>query len=109
MPEGFTLKNEVRKEFPLSPCLFVITVETLPISIRCKSKIKGIIHNGWKRKITQFADDTVLSIVAEDESLSTALTCIDHFKYISGLGINKNKVVRVGSIIYSGTTLLSGR
>ena len=44
-----------------------------------------------EKKTNQFADDTVLSVVAEDESLCTALTCIDHFKYISGLGMNKNK------------------
>ena len=52
----------------------------------------------------------VLSVVAEDESLSIALTCIDHFKYISGLGMNKNKstIIRIGSIKYTDLTLLSG-
>ena len=53
----------------------------------------------------------VLSIVAEDESLSTALTCIDQFKYVLGLSMNKNKstIIRIGSITYSDCTLLSGR
>ena len=42
----------------------------------------------WKRK-NQFADETVLSVVAGDESLSTVLTCIDNFKYVSALGRNE--------------------
>ena len=59
--------------------------------------------------MNQFADDTVLPAVAENESLSTALTYIDHFKYISRLGIYKNKstVIRIVSIHYSDSTLLS--
>ena len=38
----------------------------------------------------QFANDTVLTILVDDESLSTDLACIDHCKHISELGINKN-------------------
>ena len=58
--------------------IFVISVEILAIAIRCNSKIKGIIHNVVLKKINQFADNTVLSIVAEDDSLLTALTCIGY-------------------------------
>ena len=74
--EGFNLTRGVRQGCPLSPWRFVIAVEILAIAIRCNSKIKGIIHNEREKKINQFADDTVLSTVAEDKSLSTALTCI---------------------------------
>ena len=61
--------------------------------------------------MNQFADDRVLSLLAEDESLSTALTWIDHFTYISGLGMNKNKstIIRMGSITYLDFTLLRRR
>ena len=100
MSEGFTLTRVVRQGCPISPYLFVITVEILATAVRWNSKIKDITHNKFEKKINQFADDTVLSVVAEDESLSTALTCIDHFKYISGIGMNKNKstIIRIGSI-----------
>ena len=58
-------------------------------------------HTKWCRKqINQFADDTVLIIAAEDESL---VKVIDHFKQISGLGTNKIKstIVRLGSVAHS--------
>ena len=111
MSEGFNLTRGVRQGCPLSPCLFVIAVEILAIAIRRNSQIKGIVQNEREKKINQFADDTVLSIVAEDESLSIALTCIDQFKYVSGLSMNKSKstIIRIGSITYLDCTLLSGR
>ena len=34
-------------------------------------------------KINQLADGTVLTILVEDESLSTFLICIHHFKHFS--------------------------
>ena len=107
MSEGFNLTRGVRQGCPLSPCLFVIAVEILAIAMRCNSQIKGIVQNEREKKINQFADDTVLSIVAEDESLSIALTCIDQFKYVLGLSMNKNKssIIRIGSITQLSTQL----
>ena len=91
MSEGFTVSRGVRQGCPLSPCIFVIAVELLAIAVRHNVKIKGIKQNGVEKKINQFADDTVLIIAAEDESLAEAVKVIDHFKQISGLGMNKNK------------------
>ena len=96
---------------PIITMSFCNCCRNITIAIRCNSKIKGIIQNEREKKINQFADDTVLSIVAEDESLSTALTSIDQFKYVSALSMNKNKstIIRIGSITYSDCTLLNRR
>ena len=61
--------------------------------------------------MNQFADDTVLIITAEDESLAKAVKVIEHFKQISGLGINKykSKIVRQGSVAHSDIKFLSGK
>ena len=73
MSEGFTLTRVVRLGCPLS-YLFVITVEILAIAIRYYSKIKHAIHIKEENKINQYADDTALSVVVEDESLVYSLT-----------------------------------
>ena len=111
MSKGFTVTRGVIQRYPLYPCIFVIAAEILAIAGRHNFKIKGITQNGEERKINQFADDTVLIIAGEDESLSEAVKVIDHFKQISGLGMNKNKstIVRPGSVAHSDLKLLSGK
>ena len=96
---------------PIVTMSFCNCCRNTSIAIRHNSKIKGIIHNEIEKEINQLADDTVLSVAAEDKSLFTALTCIDHINYVSGLGMNKNKsiIIRTGSTTYSDLTLLSGR
>ena len=76
--EGFSIKRGVRQGCQLSSGLFLITVGILAIAIRCNSEVQGIMHNEAEKKINQFANDPVSSMVAEDESFSTALACIDH-------------------------------
>ena len=52
----------------------VTTVEILAITIRCNSKIKGIIHNEVENKINKFLDDTVLSVIADESLYSEIMT-----------------------------------
>ena len=48
----------MRQGDPLSPYLFVISVEILAIAVRNNKNIKGIKINGSEVKLLQFADDT---------------------------------------------------
>ena len=48
----------MRQGDPLSPYLFVISVEILAIAVRNYKNIKGIKINGSEVKLLQFADDT---------------------------------------------------
>ena len=82
MSDRSPLARSMRQGYPLSSCIFMSTAEILAIAIMYSPQMKGIIHNKVENKIKQFAIDMVLSMVAENESLATALTCIGHFKYI---------------------------
>ena len=83
------------------------------ISKSCKEQSynKCTICNEAQKKINEFEDDIVLSIVAENKCLLTALTCIDHFKCIPGLETEniKTAIIKRDSITYLDFTLLSRR
>ena len=87
----FTLQKGVRQGFPLSPYLFILSVEVLGKSISANSQIKGVAVNNTEIKISQYADDTTLIVNGEQESLSAALNTIDNFGYASGLKLNDKK------------------
>ena len=84
MSEGFTVSKGVIQGCPLSLCVFVIAVELLVVTVRHIVNIKGITHIGVEKN-NQFADETVLIVVAEDESLAEALKAIYLFIQISRL------------------------
>ena len=98
--EFFKPSRGVRQGCPLSPYLFIIVAEIFAISIRKNENIKGITINGETFKIGQFADDTFMTILFEQESLTQIINTLDRFQAISGLKVNYNKteLLRIGSM-----------
>jgi hypothetical protein len=72
----------------------------LAIRIKQCNDVKGILIDGEKYKITQFADDTSLLLDGTEKSLNNALKLLNIFSEISGLKVNlyKSKVIRIGSL-----------
>ena len=87
----FKLSRGVRQGCPLSPYLFILSVEILADAIRQKKEIRGITLNGKEIKLSQYADDTTLILDGSEESLLEALNLIESFGNISGLKLNNSK------------------
>ena len=98
--KSFTPTRGVRQGCPLSPYLFIIAVEILGIQIRNNSKIEGIKMGDNEHKLSQFADDTTLILLARRESFREAMSTFRIFEAISGLKINydKTEVLRIGAL-----------
>ena len=98
--EYFNLERGVRQGDPLSPYLFVVTIEILAIAIRQNKDIKGISIGSEETKILQYADDTT-AILADKSSATALFKLLDNFKVVSGLKINcsKTEAMWIGSSI----------
>ena len=87
----FNLQRGVRQGCPLSPYLFILSVETLGKAIWANTTIKGITMNNTEIKISQYVDDTTLILNGNQESLSAALNMIENFGNVSALRLNDKK------------------
>ena len=87
----FEIQRGVRQGCPLSPYLFVLSVEVLAKEIRKDRNIKGIFVNQRELKISQYADDTTLILDGSNDSLSASLNTLNNFSEISGLRLNNKK------------------
>uniref|UniRef100_A0A3B3YRK6 Reverse transcriptase domain-containing protein n=1 Tax=Poecilia mexicana TaxID=48701 RepID=A0A3B3YRK6_9TELE len=87
------LKAGVRQGCPLSPLLFIMTMEPLASAIRQNKLIKGIIPPGYYGrdiKLTMYMDDLTLLLV-DNAAIKESLKVCDKFTIVSGLKINKSK------------------
>ena len=87
----FEIQRGVRQGCPLSPYLFVLSVEVLAKVIRENKNIKGILVNQNEIKISQYADDTTLILDGSKSSLEASLKILDKFGAVSGLRLNDKK------------------
>ena len=96
----FQLHRGVRQGDPLSPYLFIISLELLSCAIRRSNYIKGISIGSREYKLTQYADDLTLSL-SNASSVRESLQLLEHFRNYSGLNINidKTEAMLIGSFI----------
>ena len=87
----FEISRGVRQGCPLSPFLFILSVELLGLKIRQDPACIGIpLPNNTVAKISQFADDTTI-IASDTTSLKFCLQIVNWFGSLSGLKLNKKK------------------
>ena len=91
MTNYFQVSRGVCQVCPLSPLLFVLSVELLALKIRQDQLCRGIpLPDGQNAKTSQFADDTTL-ILEDTISLRKAMNIVNSFGALSGLQLNKKK------------------
>ena len=112
MTNYFQVSRGVLQGCPLSPLLFILSVELLASKIRLEPNCRGVsLPNHQEAKISQFADDTTL-ILSDTESLTCSLQIVQQFGSISGLKLKKQKKMKamwIGSSKTKNTKILELR
>ena len=80
-----------RQGDPISTYLFLMAAEILSMFIKSNKYIRGIRINNKEFKISQFADDTTLTLDGSQVSLQAALNTLETCGTYSGLKMNKEK------------------
>ena len=88
--KAFPLRSGTRQGCPLSPLWFNIVLEVLAKAIREEKEIKGI-QIGKEKKISLFADDTIIYIESPKDSIKKLLELISEFSKVTGYKINTQK------------------
>lgn len=103
----FYLGRGCRQGDPISPYLFLLCAEVLAIRIRNNKNIKGIKFDDKEMKISQYADDTALTLDGSKKSLNESLYELDRYAAVSGLKANfdKTHVIWLGLKKYSQQTI----
>ena len=107
MSSCFKIERGVRQGCPLSPYLFVLSVEVLANAIRRDPSIKGISISQNEIKWSQYADDTTLILDGSQDTLEASLDDIEKFSKISGLRLTNKKAeaLWIGSKVRSSEHL----
>ena len=90
LSEFFQMDRGVRQGCPISPLLFIITLELLARNIRNNDKIKGLQFSEINVKIKLYADDATL-FLRDFIDYREVLSRIKSFSLFSGLCLNKHK------------------
>uniref|UniRef100_A0A8C5WHL5 Reverse transcriptase domain-containing protein n=1 Tax=Leptobrachium leishanense TaxID=445787 RepID=A0A8C5WHL5_9ANUR len=100
-----SVRNGTRQGCPLSPILFIITLEPFLQRLRDNECIRG--YNGplHEYKVSAFADDVLLTIIDPLQSLPAFLREVHLYAAVSNFKINTTKCEAIGVDIPDATRL----
>lgn len=91
MTEYFPIQKGTRQGCPLSPLLFILTLEVLNEVIRNEEEIKGITLGRNVYKSRAFADDMIVMVENPINSINKLLEKMEKFGRVAGFKLNKDK------------------
>ena len=86
----FNVQRGVRQGDPLSPYLFILSVELMSHHIRNNKLIRGLKYNHQEVKLLMYADDAT-AILQDETDAKRLLSFLKHYEKVSGLKINNSK------------------
>ena len=104
----FNVYRGVRQGDPLSPYLFILSLELMSAAIKYDPHINGMKINNSEYLLSQYADDSSLILDGEEESLARSLYILEKFAECAGLRANleKTEAIWIGSKVNSNDKLL---
>uniref|UniRef100_R4GAZ5 Reverse transcriptase domain-containing protein n=1 Tax=Anolis carolinensis TaxID=28377 RepID=R4GAZ5_ANOCA len=93
LTKEFEITKGTRQGCPLSPLIFIFTLEIMLNSIQKDENLKGIKLDKQEIKIRAFADDVICVIENPKEMIKDWLKKIEDFGYLAGFKLNKKKTV----------------
>lgn len=99
--EAFEIRNGTRQGCPLSPLLFVLTVEHLAQAIHSNNAIHGIPTPSGHRKLSLYAEDLLLYVTQPNISIPALLQELDRFGEHSNFKLNimKTEALNISLIL----------
>ena len=92
-----------------STAIFLVIAELLAINIRSHESIKGIPVNEIMNLLNQFADDTDMTLEANQSNLNIVFNEMETFRKHTGCTINydKTSIYRIGSLKHTDMKLIT--
>lgn len=105
--DSFPITRSVHQGSPISSYLFLITGQLLTYLVKSNSKLAGVSINNYKHVISQFADDTDLYLLFNQETIDQVISTLTTLENNVGFKVNYDKttIYRMGSIEKSNAKL----
>uniref|UniRef100_A0A803SRA5 Reverse transcriptase domain-containing protein n=1 Tax=Anolis carolinensis TaxID=28377 RepID=A0A803SRA5_ANOCA len=89
--DNFEIQKGTRQGCPLSPLIFIFTLEVLMRAIKEDKNLTGIKIGNQELKLRAFADDVICILENPNETIKDWLRKIEEFGVLAGFKINANK------------------